>query len=222
MMRILYPVVFAALAVTSTVADDSNIDPDHQFAWSENVGWTNWQHDTPNPDDGVFVGESFLAGLVWAENVGWINFGDGSPADGVHYANIDSSDFGVNVDSETGNLFGLAWGENVGWINFDTVLLGSNRARLDECEHRFFGYAWSENVGWVNLNDATSFVAVGPCIAGDIDCNGEVTLEDFAGFVSAIGGPEATAACSAFDVDGDNDVDLADFAEMQRAFRNAR
>lgn len=25
----------------------SNIDPEHNWAWSENCGWTNWQHDAP-------------------------------------------------------------------------------------------------------------------------------------------------------------------------------
>ena len=82
-------------------------------------------------------------------------------------------------------------------------------------------WAWGENVGWINLNDATHFVAVGPCVAGDLDCDGEVTLDDFAGFPSSLSGPEAATACSAFDVDNDNDVDLADFAELQRLFMEA-
>ena len=204
-------------ALWAVTAGTSNIDPDHQFAWSENVGWTSWQHGTAD-DDGVLVGETFLDGFVWAENIGWINLGSGFPTDSVHYANTDDTNFGVNLNPESGDLFGLAWGENVGWINFDTAIMGDDRARFDECEHRFFGYAWAENVGWVNLNDATHFVAVGPCAVGDLDCDGEVALDDFAGFASSLSGPDAATACSAFDVDGDNDVDLVDFAEMQRVF----
>jgi hypothetical protein len=205
-----------AVLWAATVAT-SNIDSDHRFDWSENVGWTNWRHETAE-GDGAVVGETLLRGFVWAENVGWINLGDGIPTDGVHYLNTDNTDFGVNLDPESGTLFGLAWGENVGWINFDTSSLGDQRARFDECDHRFFGYAWGENIGWINLNDATYFVAIGPCVAGDLNCDGEVNLDDFTVFTASLSGPGVTTACSAFDADEDNDVDLVDYGEFQRAF----
>ena len=208
-------------ALWAVTAGTTNIDPDHRLAWSENVGWTNWHHDAPMTGDGVLVTETFLSGFVWAENIGWINLGDGFPEDGVHYANIDASDFGVNIDPESSDLSGLAWGENIGWINFDTTSFGDQRARFDECDHRFFGYAWAENVGWINLHNATHFVAVGPCAPGDLDCDGEVTLDDVAGFPSSLSGPDAATACTAFDADDDNDVDLVDYAELQRAFMTA-
>jgi hypothetical protein len=49
---------------------------------------------------------------------------DGADCTGrVCYSNRDSSDFGINVESD-GLLHGLAWGENIGWINFDTASLG--------------------------------------------------------------------------------------------------
>ena len=147
----------------------SNIDPNHKFAWSENCGWTNWR-DADDTDAGVFVDETFLLGFIWAENVGWINVGDGSPSNGEHYANADGLDFGVNIDSKTGDLFGLAWGENIGWINFDTSILEDERARFDAGEGRFFGFAWAENVGWINLNDTEHFVAVGCPADFDGDC----------------------------------------------------
>lgn len=57
--------------------------------------------------------------IVWAEKVGWINAGDGTPANGTSYEDVDGSDFGVNIDPATGDLFGLAWGENIGWLNLD-------------------------------------------------------------------------------------------------------
>jgi hypothetical protein len=217
MTRDLYLVSFLVAVAIGSVVADSNIDPDHRFAWSENVGWTNWKYG-PADEDGVVVGKTFLEGFVWAVNIGWINLGDGFPADGIHYANTDDTNFGVNLNPESGDLFGLAWSENVGWINFDTASLGDERARFSECDHRLFGYAWGENIGWINLNDATHFVAVGPCASGDLNCDGEVALDDLAGFSVSLSGPAATTACSAFDVDGDNDVDLADYAEMQRVF----
>ena len=220
----MYRIFFSLLAVgTLTGASgmgSSNIDPAHRFSWGENIGWVNWQHDTPLAGDGVFVDVDHLAGFAWAENVGWINMGNG----GGPYANSpgDSSTFGVNLNGSTGILSGFAWGENIGWVNFDTsAARGQDGARFDNCNRRFRGYVWGENVGWINLNDATHFVAVGPCVAGDLDCDGEVTLDDFAGFPSSLSGPEAATACSAFDVDNDNDVDLVDFAELQRLFMEA-
>ena len=201
------------------------------YVWAENAGWINMGNGggpyANDPGDSSTFGVNLnpgtgnLSGFAWAENIGWINLGDGFPEDGVHYANIDASDFGVNIDPESSDLSGLAWGENIGWINFDTTSFGDQRARFDECDHRFFGYAWAENVGWINLHNATHFVAVGPCAAGDLNCDGEVTLDDFAGFPSSLSGPDATTACSAFDVDHDTDVDLVDYAEMQRVFMAA-
>ncbi len=63
--------------------------------------------------DGVRVHATFLSGYIWAENVGWVNIGDGSPANGICYANVDDTDFVVNIDPTTGDLFGYAWGGGI-------------------------------------------------------------------------------------------------------------
>jgi hypothetical protein len=141
-----------ALAAAGTTAQlESNIDPARQHAWSENGGWSCW-YDADAGTGGVIVEASHLGGYVWAENLGWIFLGDGAPANGVSYANVDSSDFGVNLDLASGGLSGMAWSENAGWINFDTSSLGStDRAQFDPCTHDLSGYAWAENLGWLNL-----------------------------------------------------------------------
>ncbi len=157
MQRKMSLILLASCVLITPVLAQSNIDPDHKFAWGENIGWTNWR-DADDAAQGVVVNDSFLAGYIWAENVGWINVGNG-PLDGETYANIDDTDFGVNVDIGTGYLSGYGWAENVGWVDFDTSSLGSDRARFDTVEGRFRGYVWGENVGWVNLDDATHFVA---------------------------------------------------------------
>ncbi len=195
----------------------SNIDPEAKFAWSENLGWTNWR-DANGTADGVIVHDTFLSGYIWCEAVGWITLGYGSPPDGPHYANVTDDDFGVNVDPETGDLFGLAWGENVGWVNFDTRDRGEERARFDDCEHRFLGFAWGENVGWINLDDLTHFVGVGPCAPGDYRCDGDLDLDDYAALGNVLSGPGVAVECPALDADHDGDVDLIDFAAFQAAF----
>ncbi len=212
-------VIIAGVAVVGMGFAPSNIDPARKFGWCENIGWSNWRHDAPNPDDGVVVAPTHLAGMLWAENVGWINLGDGGP-----YENnpLDSSTFGVNVDPASGDLFGKAWGENIGWINFDTRATQGphdQHARLDFCDNRLRGYAWGENIGWINLDHAVHFVGLGPdCQAGDVSCDGVIALSDYARFQSAVAGPDVATDCPIFDFDGDLDVDLADFGSFQTAF----
>jgi len=56
---------------------------------------------------------------------------------------------------------------------------------------------------------------------GNHDCDGDIDLEDFAGLVHCMGGPNApprAAGCEACDYDFDGDVDLADFAAFQIMF----
>lgn len=152
---IMITVLVGMTGVTSM--GQSNVVPDHKFSWTENVGWTSWRSED-GTKYGVYVGTSYLSGMIWGENIGWINIGN-RPDDWIEYGNIDETDFGVNIDTKTGDLFGYAWVENVGWINFDTASLGSDRARFDLAELRFRGYAWGENIGWINLDDSEHYVA---------------------------------------------------------------
>ena len=143
--------------LASNALAQSNIDDTvpNKYAWGENVGWTNWRGEA-TPGQGVVVGGTFLGGFVWAENVGWINLGDGSPTNGVSYANVDGSDAGVNIDHDgvtydglsDGTLHGMAWGENVGWINFDGGAMATppDPARI-ECDGRLNGYVCHEPRG---------------------------------------------------------------------------
>lgn len=154
-LRLLGVILFAA--TSATTMGQSNIDPGSKFAWSENVGWTNWR-DADDARQGVVVSATFLSGYIWAENVGWVNVGDG-PDDGESYANIDATNFGVNV-LVNGDLDGFAWSENIGWVNFGTSAASPNQASLDRVALRLRGYAWAENGGWINLDDTEHFVGV--------------------------------------------------------------
>ena len=211
-------VIMLSMVSTSHVSAQSNIAPDNKWAWSENCGWTNWQHDAPSPGDGVLVADTFLAGFVWCENIGWINLGNG---DGP-YANDmeDSSTFGVNIDIGTDQLSGFAWAENVGWINFEggAMAVPPNAARLDGC--RFRGFAWGENVGWINLDNEIHFVEIQADCPADFNCDGDIDAADLADLLADWGscaGPcepgDPVVTCRA-DFDGDCDVDAADLAEL--------
>ena len=202
----------------------SNIDnsvPD-KFAWGENVGWTNWR-DANGGLEGVNVGAFVMSGYIWGENIGFINVGDGTPTAPPYYANVNGTDFGVNIDPD-GDLHGYAWSENGGWINFDGGALATppQPARI-ECGAplaRLTGYVWAENFGWINLDvvDAGKFVAIEltstPLVCDlndDGDDNG-ADIQLFIGFVLN-GGADWRAVCSG-DVEGTPDgvLDFDDVA----------
>jgi hypothetical protein len=203
----------------------SDIDPAHKSAWSEGAGWLNWQHDCPAPGDGAIVNDTHLAVYVWAENAGWINLGDGDPGapggNEAQYANLDGSDFGVNIDAQTGELFGLAWGENIGWVNFagGASAQPPNAARLDFEACRMRGFAWTENLGWINLDHALFFVALtaqacGASCPGDFDADGDIDQSDLGVLLANYG---CIASCAG-DADGDGDVDQSDLGLLLGVF----
>ena len=75
-----------------------------------------------------FAEEKEVFGFAWSENIGWISFN--SASDG------SSIDYGVKIDTSTGNLSGYAWSENIGWISFnrsDTGPLPSSNPSDDPC-----------------------------------------------------------------------------------------
>lgn len=218
-------VTLAGLSAKATA--QTNIHPLKKYAWGENIGWTNWR-DANGGTQGAVVGSTFMSGFLWGENVGWINLGDGTPANGVNYANVLGIDAGVNVDAD-GSLHGLAWGENVGWVNFDggasavppqpariecTALPGQPFARLT-------GFAWGENVGWINLDHATRFVAVDTAttpIECDTNHDGSVNGGDVQSFIDYLllnATPDWRDVCSG-DVEAapDKTIDFDDVANF--------
>jgi hypothetical protein len=187
-------VVVASACASGVILASSNVQSGYELAWAENIGWWDWRQ-AAGGEQGVRAASTFLAGHIWSENAGWISLGNGAPASGLHYSNLDGSDYGVNIDPANGDLYGFGWGENIGWISFDTrssLAGGGRQARIDFVSGRLHGYAWGENVGWLNLDDAVEYVAFA----------WPTCHEPFA------------------DADGDGDVDQADFAVLQRCLTN--
>jgi len=56
------------------------------------------------------------SGYAWSENIGWISFNNTTGG---------GSNYGVNIDSNTGDLSGYAWSENIGWISFNRSETGN-------------------------------------------------------------------------------------------------
>ncbi len=108
----------------SATAKGSNISDTEKYAWSENAGWVNFRQE----HGGATVHETHLSGHAWAENIGWIKLGStGSKETDPYYANDSANNWGVNRDSDTGELSGYAWSEAAGWINFNSADLRGSR-----------------------------------------------------------------------------------------------
>jgi hypothetical protein len=69
-----------------------------------------------------------VSGFAWSENIGWISFNStdcdqsagnytGTPAGCPSGTQV--FDYGVNIDTATGNFSGFAWSEYAGWISFN-------------------------------------------------------------------------------------------------------
>lgn len=198
-------IVVSGVILTDRTIAGSSIVAHAQFAWGENVGWTNWR-DAAAGTLGVRVCSDHLEGWIWSENLGWINVGAG----GGPYDNSSGVDFGVNVLPD-GYLAGFAWGENSGWLNVGTQPhVGDAGARFDSSTRRFRGYVWGENVGWLNLDDAEHFVAV--CI-GDLNADGIIDGVDLGVLLGQWASTDAEA-----DLDCDGDVDGVDLAFLLGAW----
>lgn len=89
-----------------TIVFAANITGSYKYAWSNQVGYINFEN--------VTVGNNSLSGYAWSQNAGWINF---SPANG-------------GVLNNNGDLSGYAWGENLGWINFNNVSINTSNGKF--------------------------------------------------------------------------------------------
>jgi len=54
--------------------------------------------------------EHNTSGYAWSENIGWISFNSTTGG---------GSNYGVHIDSASGDLSGYAWSEHIGWVSFN-------------------------------------------------------------------------------------------------------
>ena len=106
---------------------DGTIDTTFKYAWSNNVGWINFNTTGTN----IRIIDTQLSGYAWSQNNGWINL---RPSNG-----------GVANNGE-GALSGSAWGDRLGWINFSGVTIDTNG--------RFRGQATGDSIGTLTFDCA--------------------------------------------------------------------
>jgi hypothetical protein len=120
--KYLISTIFIGALLPIQVLHAGTILSDHKYAWSNNVGYINFEH--------LEVTNTALTGYAWAANAGWIKF---NPAQG-----------GVTNDGN-GNLSGYAWGANLGWIDFDGTSINPETGK-------FSGTASGSRVGTITFD----------------------------------------------------------------------
>lgn len=143
--------IIAIVCATGAAFAATTIDPFNKYAYGANIGWINAEGDIAN---GAIIGQAFCSGHMYSANCGWISLGDGSPADGMAYANDAGNDYGINHDG-MGNLTGYAYGANIGWINLEQT---HGQPKVNLTTGNLSGYSYSANVGWISLSNAVAHV----------------------------------------------------------------
>jgi len=123
--KLLFLIFLFSILSPSTFVLAANITGNYKYAWSNNVGYINFENLT--------VGDSALSGYAWSTNNGWIKF--------------DPTNGGVLNDGQ-GVLSGYAWGEQLGWIHFSGVSINTSTGK-------FSGTATSDLIGTLTFDCPT-------------------------------------------------------------------
>ncbi len=188
----------AFLPLISNARAQGTVNATTHHTWAANAGWINWQASGAT-GAGAWTLDSFLSGKIWSANCGWLTLGDGTPANGWHYANTTGEDSGVNLNAN-GTLTGLAWGANFGWLNFEQT---TGKPKLNYATGEFSGFAWSANCGWINLGGSRLITDKLFCPDTDLDGMSDTWEMQHFGNLSRRG---------QLDADGDGQSDAAEFA----------
>jgi hypothetical protein len=110
------------VCLVATLARAQSISSSERYAWSDQVGYVNFER--------VEVTDTAITGYAWAANAGWINM---APTTG-----------GVFNDGQ-GTLSGYAWGSQIGWVNFSGV-------RINTTDGSFSGAATGSGIGTLTFD----------------------------------------------------------------------
>lgn len=125
------------------------------YAWSENIGWINFN----GSNYGVNINTNgTFNGYAWSENIGWIDFAPAGPYPAspnypacLEFPGAGQACDGIGNYNVGGWVRALSYGGGWdGWIK----LRGSNYGlSINSSTGDFSGYAWSDSVvGWINFN----------------------------------------------------------------------
>ena len=190
---------FLVLTMATATAAPSTISNTDRYPYAANAGWIDLY---ATGTDGVRVYDTVLAGSAYAANFGWIDFGNGTPTNFHTYSNATATDFGVNVNYNTGALTGYAYAANIGWITFEQTY---GFPKIDLRTGIFSGSAYSANIGWIALDTTFSVLDTITITRPDTDGDGIADGWEYLNF------GDLSTANAASDNDKDGATDLAEY-----------
>lgn len=157
MKKIILITVGIYVVLITAVFAAPNIDATNRWAWSDAIGWIDFQY-SGNPNVEVLTNE--LRGYA-NSSVGFIslNCAYGPPGSNCTIPYKVLNDGG-------GNLSGWAWSDAIGWISFtcdhtndgtvppadtNTCTASNYRVTIDG-NGNFHGFAWNDSIGWISFN----------------------------------------------------------------------
>lgn len=158
-------------------AQTSGPAPVTGHAWSETIGWIEFQHSKTNKV--TIDADNYFQGYAWSDNLGWLKFDKNlaGPGGGTGARVVDNKVIGwarfcagqaVSPTTDpnntcTGGSRSDGWD---GWVKFDHGR--ADAVTYNPATKKFAGFAWgSDVVGWVDMKlvgaDLEEEIVVDPC-----------------------------------------------------------
>lgn len=130
--------VVYGVSVNETTGDVSG------YAWSDAVGWIDFNPVVYDPVTHAFSGSANITGITSQGGNGQLSMqGDCTPTCGG---------YGVSLQKPTNVFQGYAWNDAIGWVQFKTTL--SQITQDSSADPSVEGYAWNDNIGWISMSNA--------------------------------------------------------------------
>ncbi len=140
------------------------------YAWSENLGWIDFNPSGPYPTGPGYSVQRNSNNLVgWARIVSIVQAGSNSGG-WQGWIKMNGNNYGVTINSSTGQLNGYAWSDELGWVDFSRAKVPPSPKYLLICRNNCTAGGTSISSLTMDVNDSSSVKA---CLVDNTtSCNG--------------------------------------------------
>lgn len=125
------------------------------YAWSDAVGWIDFNNVSYNTATGELSGNADITGITSQGANGQLSLqGDCTPSCGG---------YAVVIDSVTRVFSGYGWNDVIGWVWFENEF--SDATHDPNEDPSVAGYAWNDNIGWISLSSRAEVPPADTCSA---------------------------------------------------------
>jgi hypothetical protein len=124
------------------------------YAWSDGIGWIDFNPVVYNPATGEFTGNANIVGITNQGGNGQLTMkGDCTPTCGG---------YGVTLQKPANLFAGYAWNDRIGWVQFASAV---SEVRQTAGDPSVSGWAWNDRIGWISMSNAGQTPPAGTCDA---------------------------------------------------------